>query len=680
MATPRAGLWLVALLAAACAPRVPDSLVLVSLDTVRSDRLGSYGSRRGVTPRLDALASEAIRFADVTVQTPLTAPSHASILTGLLPPRHGVRDNERFALRAEARTLAETLRAGGYRTGAFVAAFPLRASLGFGRGFDVYDDEFLKQGRQAERRADAVLERALPFVLENAAAGRPFFAFVHLFDAHSPYAAPEPFSVRHAGDPYDGEIAYLDDQLGRFLDRLRAARVLERALVSILADHGEALGEHGENTHGALLYEPTLRVPWLVRLPGGRLAGRSVPQPVRAVDVAPTLLGWLGVRAPGALDGVDLSRGVERDAVPGDLPGYAESLYLHLLLGWGELRSLRRGALKLIDAPRVELYDLARDPGEAEDLTLREAARAAPLLAELRALRGREPAASSRAPSAEAAQRLASLGYASGASRPGAVPRNPADAMDVWREIEAGTTLLAQDRGKARSHFERALAKDPGNGLALKSLGDVAYEDGNAREAARRYAASREAGFAHPDLDLAEARARAALGEAAEALLSRLPAAPEWQLAAGTVLNELGTVLAERGRREEAAARFREAMQRAPSAAEPRRNLALLHADAEAEGLLREALLLRPSYPEARTDLAKLLARTGRARAAAGEVQQALAARPDDPEALFVAARISELLGRPAEARAAYRRFLQLAPQALQEPRRLAQQRLEAIR
>lgn len=742
MRTPRAGLWLAAVLAGACAARPRDSLILITLDTVRADRLGSYGSRHGVTPRLDAFAAGAIRFADVTAQAPLTTPSHATILTGLLPSRHGIRDNGSFVLRAEAPTLAETLRRAGYRTGAFVAAYPLAASFGLDRGFDVYDDAFLAQGRGAERRADAVLERALPFVRESARAGRPFFAFVHLFDAHSPYAPPAPFAARHADDLYAGEIAYLDHQLGRFFDQLRAEGILDRAVVAILADHGEALGEHGENTHGALLYESTLRVPWLVRLPRARLAGRVVREAVRTLDATPTLLGWLGVRAASGLDGADVSRNVEGNTPLPERPAYAESLYLHLLLGWGELRSLRRGTLKLIDAPRPELFDLAQDPGETEDIIGQGAARSAPLRTELLAMREREPDASGRGPSADAAERLASLGYASGATRPSAAPRNPRDGMHVWREIESGTTLLPRDRVEARAHFERALTLDPGNGLALKSLGDIALEEGAPTVAVQRYAASRAAGFAHPDLDLAEARARASLGDSpgSRTLLSRLPASSEWQLAAGEVElasghpsaarqrveavlakapahggallllgralraegdadaaeaalsralegdtggaapNELGAVLAERGRREEAAARFREAMARAPQAAEPRRNLAQLVGDTEAEALLREALRLQPAYPEASTDLAKLLARSGRAREAAGLIREALRQRPDDAEALFVAARVAELLGRPAEARAAYRRFLELAPQALREPRRLARERLQALR
>lgn len=742
MTRPRAGLWLLALLAATCAPGRRDSLILISLDTVRADRLGSYGSRLGLTPRVDAFAGEAIRFADVTVQTPLTTPSHASLLTGLLPARHGIRNNESFALRAEAQTLAELLRAAGYRTGGFAAAFPLSATFGFGRGFDVYDDAFLAQGRQAERRADAVLGRALPFVLESAQADRPFFAFVHLFDAHTPYAAPEPFASQHAADPYGAEIAYLDEQLGAFLERLRAARVLDHALVAVLADHGEALGEHGENTHGALLYEATLRVPWLVRLPHARLGGRVVAQPVRALDVTPTLLGWLGIRTPAGLDGSDLSGAVERGSVPGDLPLYSESLYLHLLLGWGELRSLRQGSLKLIEAPRPELYDVASDPAELDDRIDREAGRAAPLRARLVTLRRSEPAPAGRGPDPEAAERLASLGYASGASRPQAAPRNPRDGMDVWREIESGTMLVSLDGAAARAHFERALALDPANGLALKSLGDIALSEGATVRAAQRYAQSRAAGFSHPDLDLAEARARGALGDAAgaRALLARLPAGWEWQLEAaeveletgapadarrraeavlarapnqaaallllgralraqgdsegaeaalrrakdsdstGAALNELGSLLAEAGRRDEAASRFRDAIGRAPQAAEPRRNLALLVGDPEAERLLREALALRPAYPEARIDLAKLLARSGRSVEAAEQVRRALAQKPDDPEALFVSARVWELLGRPAEARAAYRRFLERAPRALLEPRRVAQQRLEALR
>ncbi|MGH9333695.1 MAG: sulfatase family protein, partial [Vicinamibacteria bacterium] len=428
---------------AGCQSAPPPSLLLVTLDTVRADRLGSYGSSLGLTLRLDQLASESVRFADVTCQTPLTTPSHASILTGLLPQHHGIRNNESFRLADSTATLATILRASRYRTAAFIGAFPLESRFGLDRGFDVYDEEFLRQSRTQERSAGEVLGAAGRFIRENLASGEPFFAWVHLFDAHTPYEAPQPFRERFPDDAYGAEIAYLDDALGRFLGALREEERLDDLVVSVVADHGEALGEHGESTHGVLLYESTLRVPWLVRLPGGRLGGLTVDEPVRTIDVAPTLLGILDAPPIEDADGIDLSTFLEGEALPG-LAVYSESLYLHLLLGWGELRSLRRGPLKVVGPTGPELYDLAHDPGETMNLMEEARPDAARLVRELEEMSAEAPS-SAIAADERTAERLRSLGYLSGSTRSRGAGRDPRDGMAIWREIESGTGSLLHD-------------------------------------------------------------------------------------------------------------------------------------------------------------------------------------------------------------------------------------------
>ena len=697
---------------AGCGRQSETSLLLITLDTVRADRLGSYGSPLGLTPQLDRFARESVRFADVTSQVPLTTPSHASILTGLLPPRHGVRNNESFRLDQSHETLATRLRASGFRTGAFIGAFPLESRFGLARGFDVYDEAFLQKPGIQERRAEEVLAAASGFIRDAAPSGRPFFVWAHLFDAHTPYEAPDAFRERFRSDPYGAEIAYVDDALGRFFESLRAEDLLDRMVVAVVADHGESLGEHGENTHGALLYESTLRVPWLVRLPGGRRGGHEVARPVRTVDVGPTLLGILNRGALPGADGVDLAPAIETGRAVPELAIYSESLYLHLLLGWSELRSLRRGTLKTIDGVAAELFDVAHDPEEKRNLFNSRRTEAAALLRELRALPN-EIAGPSPAPTSDAAQRLATLGYASGGTRSSRRKvRDPRDGMAIWREIEAGTTLLQSHRDTARRHFQRALELDPENGLALKSLGDVERANGKTSLALDFYERAAAEGFEHPDLDLARARAELELGrlEAAEksvdGLLRAQPENADGLLLRASLLrargksqdaetllreagkrspssaliwNELGGALAEQGKKDEAVTAFREAIRLAPDSAEPRRNLALLVSGEEAESLLREALRLRADYPEAHVDLARRLAETGRAREAESEIAAALKLRKDDPETFFVAARVAELNGRTPDARRHYARFLALAPSGLDEPRAIAKRRLAAL-
>src|SRR6185295_3326573 len=248
----------------------PPNVLLITLDTVRADRIGAYGYANAATPALDRLAREGIRFADATTQAPLTAPAHAALLTGLYPARIGVRDNATTPVPDAVTTAAEAFKSRGYRTGGFVGAFILTAPYGFAQGFDTFDADFpgfsdaLKL--QVQRRGDAVVDRALQW-LEGAAA-QPFFGWVHLYDAHAPYDAPAPFGARFKTSPYDGEIAYVDACVGRLITALERTGRLDRTIVAVVADHGESLGEHGEQEHGMFLYEAALRIPWIMRLPG----------------------------------------------------------------------------------------------------------------------------------------------------------------------------------------------------------------------------------------------------------------------------------------------------------------------------------------------------------------------------------------------------------------------------
>jgi arylsulfatase A-like enzyme len=315
------------------------NLVLITIDTVRADHVGAYGAANGATPVLDALAVRGARFDQVQTAVPLTAPSHATILTGQYPPTHGVRGNVVFTLGATYPTLATRLKRRGYATAAFVGAYPVAAAFGFSQGFDTFDEEFHESSpgdQGAERRANEVADAAGRWLASAGAAGTPFFTWLHFYDPHAPYDPPSPYRERFAGRLYDGEIAFTDAQIGRVLDALRAAGHDRDTVVMVLADHGEGLGDHHELTHAVLTYQSTMRVPWIVAGPGVP-AARVVNTRVATIDVVPTALGLLGADADRALLGRDLRPLLGGRAVASD-PFYEESLFGRLNCHWAALR------------------------------------------------------------------------------------------------------------------------------------------------------------------------------------------------------------------------------------------------------------------------------------------------------------------------------------------------------
>ncbi len=421
-----------------------DSLnvLLITLDTTRADRLGSYGYAGAKTPRLDALAGEGVRFARAYAPAPLTLPSHATILTGLYPAAHGVRNNGR-ELDPKFRTLAEILKGHGFATAAFVSSFSVDSRFGLGRGFDVYEDTFQAasplKGANSERRAEETF--ALFSRWFDGASPSRFFAWVHYYDPHLPYDPPSPYKEEFGGRPYDGEIAYMDRFVGAVLDRLEEKGVAGRTLVVVAGDHGEGLGDKVETGHGIFLYEETVRVPFIVRNPGAFPRPRVVGSAVRLVDVAPTVLTALGLAGEaGAMQGRDLTpwmRGKE-DA---DLDALVETFYPRENFGWSELVGLVSGPWKYIQAPRPELYDLGRDPGERRDLAASSSAAAGEMARKLEQelVRLSTPAGAGgpAAGSAEVRERLRSLGYVNFAPAKGeAAPADPKDKIGLLKNIQ----------------------------------------------------------------------------------------------------------------------------------------------------------------------------------------------------------------------------------------------------
>ena len=410
----------------------PASLILITLDTTRADRLPPYNAGNPL-PAIDRIAREGVVFDRAVVPAPLTLPSHSSLFTGRLPPSHGARVNA-ATLDPVLPLFTERLREAGYRTAAFVGSVVLNKDRGPARGFDVYDDVVSPTGvRRLRRPASEVIDGAVDWL--NRGDTSPFFLWVHLFDAHAPYAR-EAFDASPSGDPYAGAIAIMDAQIGRLLAALEKRQQLDRTAIIVTADHGESLGDHGERGHGIFVYESALRVPLIVRWPG--VHPRRVPDLVQIIDIAPTVLDLEGLPGP-PMEGVSLSgvlRG--RRGEPRDRIAYAESMY-PLQYGWSALRTVREGRFKFIEAPRPELYDLESDPDEARNLHDTQPAASARLLTLIRTFGPAELSAS--APGDDAArERLAALGYAGSHRSPGppsapAVLPDPKDMIGAYNEI-----------------------------------------------------------------------------------------------------------------------------------------------------------------------------------------------------------------------------------------------------
>jgi arylsulfatase A-like enzyme/Flp pilus assembly protein TadD len=441
-------------------------VVLVSIDTLRSDHLPAYGYRNVETPALDAFRRDSILYERAFSHVPLTLPSHATIFTGHLPAGHGIHDNLGYTLSPAVETLAERLKKAGYRTGGAVSAAVLSGSSGIARGFDYYDDAV---GVTEKREALDLVQRpggATAALLEKwlgsgeIPRNRPPFAFLHLYEPHSPYDPPEPFRSRFA-NPYDGEIATADDILGSFLADLKKTGLYERALVIVLSDHGEGLLDHGEEEHGIFLYREALQVPLLVKLPGGARGGGTVSTPVGLADIYPGVLSLTGIAPPA---------GPPPDGRPLPIPGdpepparrlFGETFYPRIHFGWSDLASLTDGRLHYIKAPRPEFYDLEKDPGEKRDLAAEKPEGFRAMKIEIEGF----PQAFDRPRDVdpEQARKLASLGYLTGGPAPTAGPLpDPKDGLPTLAAVNDGFAALKAGRNaEAATIFRRLLDANP---------------------------------------------------------------------------------------------------------------------------------------------------------------------------------------------------------------------------
>jgi choline-sulfatase len=468
-------LTLVAAVCAGCArsPRAATSarspVVVISVDTLRADHLPAYGYQGVQTPSIDAVARDSIIFDNAYSNVPLTLPSHAALLTGLLPFENGVRDNIGFRLAPEHRSLATILKSASYATGAAVSSYVLRADRGLAAGFDYYDDS-LPDNPTRER---AGMESAAALAKWGGAVrGRPLFLFLHIYEPHAPYKPPEPFASRYASAPYDGEIAAADAAVGSFIEYLKRAGLYDRAILVFLSDHGEGLGDHGEEEHGVFLYREAIRVPLLLKRPGSAGAGQRVPGPVSLTDVVPTVLSLLSIPIPSGLHGLPLTTRSAGSAAA-DRRIYSETLYPRLALGWSDLASLADARYHYIHAPRPELYDLVADPGERNDLApgLPPAFRS--LRAALEAMS--RPFSMPEASSPEELKKLAALGYINvspGTPASGPLP-DPKDKIEALRELKKLFELYYAGRYSEAIPPARALvAREPQALSAWSMLSD----------------------------------------------------------------------------------------------------------------------------------------------------------------------------------------------------------------
>ena len=440
-------------------------IILISVDTLRSDHLPAYGYEGVETPAIDTLRRDGILFERAYTHVPLTLPAHTSLLTGLLPPDHGVRDNLGYTIDpSKAPLLQQTLKAAGYATGAGVSAFVLRRATGIDAGFDFYEDGIeatrdpSSPGIQSvQRRGGETLEavrRLLRTVVDQ-----PFFLFFHIFEPHPPYDPPAEFAARYES-AYDGEVAAADAVVGDLLDELRGLDLYDRALIVFLSDHGEGLGDHGEDEHGVFLYRSTLQVPLILKLPGAERAGDTVGDPVQLIDVYPTLVSALGLAHGDHLQGASLLAQQRPETL--DRSIYAETLYPRFHFGWSELASLIVGRHHFIESPQPELFDLHRDPDEVDNLVESEPELEAELQMALRVY-DRQLEAPAAADS-ETRRQLQALGYLGEATMiEGGVLPDPKTRVGVLAEIRAAHRLFAGgDLEAAVSAFQKVVGEDPG--------------------------------------------------------------------------------------------------------------------------------------------------------------------------------------------------------------------------
>jgi arylsulfatase A-like enzyme len=627
------------------------NVILITLDTTRADRMGFMGSQRGLTPNLDALARESVVFTRAYSQVPLTTASHATILTGTYPQFHQV-DDFGVPLAQDLPYAPYIFRGNGYYTAAFVGSLVLdpeaRSAPGFERGFDTYDAGFHRRRvgedryQAIERRGGEVVAHALTWL--NSHQKGPFFIWIHLYDAHDPYDPPEPFKSQYAATPYNGEIAYVDSVVGKLLTELHTRGLYDGALIAVMADHGEALGEHGEATHGIFLYDETIHVPLLFKLPQQRSAGKQIDNRVGLVDVLPTILQVEGIAVPSQVQGESLTAFFTpatpklgpaseatgaRSETPKDRPAYSESDYPHRTFGWSSLHSLRTGKYLYVEAPRKELYDQSADPKAEHNLAAESVAVTDTLTGQLDAFRQKTGSAK-QAPKVsmdpELQERLNALGYVASDSSNSTMPGVKETGADPKDKITVVNLLHRAEILKEEMHFEeavplfeKAISLEPNLPIAYLQLGTALS---SLQDYAKAVPVLRKAVEMRPDLTV-----------------------PRYQL---------GLALLETGDFAGAATQFETTVARSPNWAEAHFSLATAYARAgrmtDAIPEYARVIELRPNHFSAHLLLGRAIGLSGNPAGAVPILIKAAELQPKSPEPHAFLADVYIKLGQQADA------------------------------
>ena len=670
------------------APATP-SVILISVDTLRADHLSCYGYRRVQTPHIDGIASEGTLFSAVDSQIPLTFPSHVSLFTSTYPFYNGVEDNGE-KLRAGAVTLATLLKSRGYRTAAFVGGFVLDSRFGLNQGFDVFDSPFNLHKEKTtdvgdiKRLGEEVVRSATEWMA--ASPSRPFFVFIHLYDLHTPYNLPAA-ERGHFGGGYDGELKYDDEQVGRLWGFLSQKGLLGETLVVLTSDHGEGLGDHGEGTHGYFIYESTLRVPLIIHWPAGtKRLGPRVEAPAGLIDVAPTILQYLGIPQPPQFQGrglFDLGK-----TVPARRAVYSESIYGHRHFGTSALWSLRLDNYKYIEAPRRELYNLAADPNETKNLYSGKRSLALAAREQLLALRTRfhpEHGTGENVLDPEAAAKLSSLGYLALSAHHPVPLETGADPKDRIKPFEEyGRAIALGSAGKVSESdvlLERLLGAYPGLTDVRMTLGLNDQRLGKHAEAVKEFQQVLKSdplnAQAHFNLALSEFELRR-MDDAARELQAPLAIMPYYTRAEGL----LGTIRLQRKQYGEARQNFEHILTIDPDDFTAHYNLGVLATLEErwddGETHLRAALRVDPQDADAHNTLGSLFLRRGELARASDEFSAALRLRPQFAWAHYNLGLVFQKQYKTREAAAEFGEALSADPQF--KPAREALDRIQNAR
>ncbi|MEO8430640.1 MAG: sulfatase-like hydrolase/transferase [Acidobacteriota bacterium] len=654
----------------------PKNVLVITLDTIRADRLGAYGYAKIHTPAIDSLAKRGVLFERAIAAAPLTLPSHTSLFTGTYPVFHGVRDNGDFVVPQDLTTMAELFAARGFRTGAFVGAFVLDSRWGLKQGFQTYADDFdvhqenLISIGDIRRPGNQVVDRALAWLREKPSG--PFFAWVHLYDPHSPYDPPSPFREQYPDDPYVAEIAFADSQIGRLLAELDASGERKRTLVVFAGDHGESFGEHQEKGHGFFAYQQTLRVPLILALPSGRPSGVRREETVSLVDVLPTIAGIVDLPLPREVQGRSLQPLLSGGPWT-ERPVYAETYYANLHYGWSPLTAIQERRYQFVESSDPELYDLSEDPEEWVNVLEKHPERLAAVRARLSALvgtLGQQAKSAGHKSDPETVAKLASLGYLSGSIHPASgegskLPSPRSKIVTYWRLQAAREAAANEEWDRAEGLLVGITQSDPEVIDAYSALGGIQVKQGRLAEAVASY---REAMRRRPDdpvlvTGFASTLLKSGRPEEAERILRdaliAVPSEPRLHFL-------LGTVQASRGRDEEAIGSFRKTLAENPRSAPAHAELAAIYGrkgDAAAsEEHAARALAIDPRIQGAHLARADSLAREGRTEDAVAEYRLEAEVAPKDVRPVFGLSAMYRRLGRSAEEEAALRRAIEIAP------------------